>query len=54
MPDVELKPQVYKDPRPAEFFDPFHARVRDHAPEWIPRARKVISACRTVATRVGS
>ena len=33
MPDVELKPQVYKDPRPKEFFDPFHARVRDHEPE---------------------
>jgi 1-acyl-sn-glycerol-3-phosphate acyltransferase len=33
--DVELKPQVYKDPRPAEFFAPFHARVRDHPPEWI-------------------
>jgi 1-acyl-sn-glycerol-3-phosphate acyltransferase len=33
MPDIELKPQVYKDPRPKEFFDPFHARVRDHEPE---------------------
>jgi 1-acyl-sn-glycerol-3-phosphate acyltransferase len=33
MTDVELKPQVYKDPRPKEFFDPFHARVRDHEPE---------------------
>src|SRR5436305_2372366 len=35
MPDVELKPQVYKDPRPKEFFDPFHQRVRDHQPEAI-------------------
>jgi 1-acyl-sn-glycerol-3-phosphate acyltransferase len=33
MPDVELKPQVYKDPRPKEFFDHFHALVRDHEPE---------------------
>src|SRR5436305_5872549 len=33
MPDVELKPQVYKDPRPKEFFDQFHERVRDHPPE---------------------
>jgi 1-acyl-sn-glycerol-3-phosphate acyltransferase len=33
MPDVELKPQVYKDPRPKEYFDPFHARVREHEPE---------------------
>lgn len=33
MADVELKPQVYKDPRPKEFFDPFHERVRRHEPE---------------------
>jgi 1-acyl-sn-glycerol-3-phosphate acyltransferase len=28
MPDVALKPQVYKDPRPQEYFDRFHARSR--------------------------
>jgi 1-acyl-sn-glycerol-3-phosphate acyltransferase len=33
--DVELRPQVYKDPRPADYFAPFHERVRDHPPEWI-------------------
>ncbi len=33
MPDVELKPQVYRDERPKEFFDPFHALVRNHPPE---------------------
>jgi 1-acyl-sn-glycerol-3-phosphate acyltransferase len=33
MPDVELKPQVYKDPRPKEAFDRYHALVRDHPPE---------------------
>jgi 1-acyl-sn-glycerol-3-phosphate acyltransferase len=33
MPDVELKPQIYRDPRPKEYFDQFHARVRDHEPE---------------------
>jgi 1-acyl-sn-glycerol-3-phosphate acyltransferase len=33
MPDVDLKPQVYRDDRPKEFFDKFHARVRDHEPE---------------------
>ncbi len=32
--DVELKPQVYRDPRPAEHFAPFHERVRHHEPEW--------------------
>lgn len=29
MPDVPLKPQVYKDPRPKEYFDQFHERVRN-------------------------
>jgi 1-acyl-sn-glycerol-3-phosphate acyltransferase len=33
MPDVELKPQVYKDPRPKEYFDQFHERVRTREPE---------------------
>jgi 1-acyl-sn-glycerol-3-phosphate acyltransferase len=33
MPDVEIKPQVYKDPRPKEDFDRYHALVRDHEPE---------------------
>ena len=33
MPDLEIKAQVYKDPRPKEFFDQFHERVRDHEPE---------------------
>jgi len=32
MPDVELKPQVYKDPRPKEYFDRFHARSRTRDP----------------------
>jgi 1-acyl-sn-glycerol-3-phosphate acyltransferase len=31
--DVELKPQVYKDPRPKEYFDRFHERVRNSEPE---------------------
>ena len=31
--DVELKPQVYRDPRPPEYFGPFHERVRAHEPE---------------------
>jgi 1-acyl-sn-glycerol-3-phosphate acyltransferase len=33
MPDVELRPQVYKDPRPKEYFDRFHALVRAREPE---------------------
>jgi 1-acyl-sn-glycerol-3-phosphate acyltransferase len=33
MPDVEIKPQQYKDARPAEHFAPYHARVRAGEPE---------------------
>jgi 1-acyl-sn-glycerol-3-phosphate acyltransferase len=33
MPDVELRPQVYKDPRPEEYFAHFHELVRSHEPE---------------------
>jgi 1-acyl-sn-glycerol-3-phosphate acyltransferase len=43
MPDVELKPQVYKDPRPKEFFDQYHARVRDHEPEPVYEGVRVLS-----------
>ena len=43
MPNVELKPQVYKDPRPKEFFDPFHERVRDHEPEPVYEGVRVLS-----------
>ncbi len=32
--DVKLKPQVYRDPRPAEYFTRFHTRVRNHRPNW--------------------
>jgi 1-acyl-sn-glycerol-3-phosphate acyltransferase len=31
----EIKPQKYKDPRPAETFDRFHERSRTHEPGWI-------------------
>src|ERR1700734_3699365 len=33
MTDVEIKPQRYKDPRPPEYFDRFHERVRTREPE---------------------
>jgi 1-acyl-sn-glycerol-3-phosphate acyltransferase len=32
---VDIKPQVYRDPRPAEQFQPFHEWVRTHRPGWI-------------------
>jgi 1-acyl-sn-glycerol-3-phosphate acyltransferase len=34
MADVELKPQVYKDPRPKEYFDQFHERARAGRAGW--------------------
>jgi 1-acyl-sn-glycerol-3-phosphate acyltransferase len=33
MPDVEIRPQRYKDERPKEYFDQYHARVRNGEPE---------------------
>ena len=32
---VELKEQVYKDPRPKEHFDRFHERTRTHRPNFV-------------------
>jgi 1-acyl-sn-glycerol-3-phosphate acyltransferase len=32
MPDVEIRPQRYRDERPAELFDRYHARVRGGPP----------------------
>jgi 1-acyl-sn-glycerol-3-phosphate acyltransferase len=32
---ADLKPQVYKDPRPAEYFTRFHERARTHEPDWV-------------------
>jgi 1-acyl-sn-glycerol-3-phosphate acyltransferase len=32
--NAQIKPQVYKDERPAEHFDRFHRRVREHRPNW--------------------
>jgi 1-acyl-sn-glycerol-3-phosphate acyltransferase len=50
MPDVELKPQVYKDPRPKEYFDEFHARVRDHEPEPIYEVVHVVTMLHALIT----
>ena len=33
--DVQIKPTVYKDERPAEYFEQFHNRTRSGPPEWI-------------------
>lgn len=50
MADVELKPQVYKDPRPKEYFDQFHARVRDGEPEPIYEVVRVLTVLHALIT----
>jgi 1-acyl-sn-glycerol-3-phosphate acyltransferase len=44
----ELKPQVYKDPRPAEHFDRFHERSRRRGPDWIYDAARIVLTPPTV------
>jgi 1-acyl-sn-glycerol-3-phosphate acyltransferase len=39
---ADLKPQVYKDPRPAEYFDRFHERSRTREPDWIYDFARII------------
>jgi 1-acyl-sn-glycerol-3-phosphate acyltransferase len=41
-PKESLKPQVYKDPRPAEHFDRFHARARTKRPNWMYEAVRIV------------
>jgi 1-acyl-sn-glycerol-3-phosphate acyltransferase len=41
--DVKIRAQVYKDPRPAEVFDRFHERVRDHPPEWVYELVRIVT-----------
>ena len=31
----KMKPQVYKDPRPAEYFDRFYERPARRRPDWM-------------------
>lgn len=40
---ADIKPQVYKDPRPAEYFTRFHEHVRAHPPGWIYEAVRLIT-----------
>jgi 1-acyl-sn-glycerol-3-phosphate acyltransferase len=37
-----MKAQVYKDPRPAEHFTPFHERTRSRRPDWVYQAVRVV------------
>jgi 1-acyl-sn-glycerol-3-phosphate acyltransferase len=37
-----MKPQVYIDPRPAEYFTKFHERTRTRRPDWVYRLARVV------------
>jgi 1-acyl-sn-glycerol-3-phosphate acyltransferase len=40
---AEIKPQVYKDPRPAEYFTRFHEHIRAHPPGWVYELVRLIT-----------
>ena len=42
---VPMKAQVYKDPRPKEHFDRFHARVRAGRPDWM---YEIVRVCTSI------
>jgi 1-acyl-sn-glycerol-3-phosphate acyltransferase len=39
-----MKAQVYKDPRPKEFFDGFHERVRSRKPNWVYEMVRILTS----------
>jgi 1-acyl-sn-glycerol-3-phosphate acyltransferase len=46
---AELKPQVYKDPRPAEYFAKFHERSRTREPDWVYELARMVLTPPTLA-----
>jgi 1-acyl-sn-glycerol-3-phosphate acyltransferase len=50
MADVELKPQVYKDPRPKEYFDRFHERSRTREPNAVYELVRVVTVMHALIT----
>ncbi len=41
---VEMKAQVYKDPRPEEYFQRFHERSRTREPDWVYGAVRMLTS----------
>jgi 1-acyl-sn-glycerol-3-phosphate acyltransferase len=41
---VQLKEQVYKDPRPAAYFTRFHERARTRGPDWVYEATRIVTS----------
>ena len=48
--DVELKPQVYRDPRPPEYFARFHERVRAQEPGAFYEVARVLTITHALVT----
>ena len=38
-----MKEQVYKDPRPAEYFTRFHERARTRDPDWVYELVRILT-----------
>jgi len=41
---ASMKEQVYKDPRPKEYFDRFHERSRTREPDWVYEVVRVLTS----------
>ena len=41
---ASMKQQVYKDPRPKEYFDRFHERSRTREPDWVYEAVRIFTS----------
>ena len=41
---ASMKEQVYKDPRPKEYFDRFHERSRTREPDWVYEAVRIVTS----------
>jgi 1-acyl-sn-glycerol-3-phosphate acyltransferase len=39
-----MREQVYRDPRPAEYFDPFHTRARTREPDWVYELSRLVTS----------
>src|SRR3712207_1583164 len=39
-----MKAQVYRDPRPKEYFDRFHERSRTREPDWVYEAVRMLTS----------
>jgi 1-acyl-sn-glycerol-3-phosphate acyltransferase len=41
---ASMREQIYADPRPAQYFDQFHAHARTHEPNWVYEATRLITS----------